>query len=161
MAGAFQNPGSPDVPTHQGDGVGERQRLLDASRPADHSRLPLAFWQFREPQRDQRVKSEQTGLGAQDRLRRTSARRFDSDMLASLLERDLDRPATSISLDDLLRREVDVGGEEVLVAVIARQVFDEDPADGDQSFDPLYQCAVAVTTATCRRPPPYHETLRF
>jgi hypothetical protein len=45
MTGAFQNPVSPDVPTHQGDRIGEGQRLFEASRPADGRfvRLQVCF----------------------------------------------------------------------------------------------------------------------
>jgi len=35
MTLVFQNPALPDVPTHQGDRVGECQCLSDSSRPGD------------------------------------------------------------------------------------------------------------------------------
>lgn len=48
VTGAFQNP---DVTADQRDGIGERQRQLDATRPRHHRFLTRCFWEFREPQR--------------------------------------------------------------------------------------------------------------
>jgi hypothetical protein len=136
MTGAFQNPVSPDVPTHQGDRIGEGQRLFDAPRPAD-SRFPAFVLRlFREPQCHQRVETKQARLGTQNRPRAASTRCFEADVFASFLEGHFDRPAAGVGFDDLLRRQIDVCREEVFVAMSARQVFDEDPADGNQSLAP-------------------------
>jgi hypothetical protein len=134
VTGAFQNPAPPDIPTHQGDRVGKRQCLLDDACPVDNGAPSFLLWQSPEPQGDQGVETKQTRLGAQDRLCATSTRRFESDVLAGLLEHDFDGPASGVSLDDLSRSQVDVGRKEVFVAMSPRQVFDENPADSNQSL---------------------------
>ncbi len=137
MAWALQNPKSPDLLTHQGDGIGEGVGRLGTGDPGEVGLSIRGLGKIGEPQRDQRVETEQAWLGPQDGPGGPATCGFEAEVFTDFGEHHFNGPAAGVGFDDLLRRETHVGGEEVLVAVGAGQILDEHPADFDQSFAAL------------------------
>ena len=132
MSGCCKNPVHPEPPPHGRHGVGERP--IDFSGPGEEVGPRLFRGKPGVPQRDHGKQSEQTWRGAQHRLLAPAARHFQAQIGAHLLERGLDGPTAGERLDDRLRCQGHVSGEEVVVPVGSRKVVNEDPTDENQPF---------------------------
>ena len=125
-----QNRLRPEQPTPRGDGVGEAQCLLGV--PVGGRRayaVPPRV--LGEDQTDHAEQSEQAGGRSQDTLGHALPRRLEAQVGTHFLKGGLDRPAGGEPTDDLFRVQARIGRVEVLIAMDALEIVDEDPPEGN------------------------------
>lgn len=115
--------------------------VLPGQQTPNERRQPPGNWAYNNATIE--YSPNKTRSNSQNRIFRPTTSRFQFQMGTHLLKGGLDRPTPRVCFDDPARCHAQVGGEEVLIAVSARAIVDEDPTHRHQAravFVPVAGC---------------------